>query len=195
MRELVGCSQKFFERCCLKKFLVATFLALGLFGAAEAKPLPEIVWSHDVYTIAISDDNQHAEKRRGYQLLNAGTPEEQKQNRDRIANAIAAKIKEQEAKLPFKLKTTFEDENLSEVNTELNDQTAGDVPIALVPIVVIDYAIEQSYEINGKPHYKYVIISAVDIAFCSEDEDGALTILSNIPLHFYESIPLSNSFE
>lgn len=185
MHELVG---------RLGSFFIGALLVFGLFGTAEAaKQLPEIVWSHDVYTISIAGDDQTAQRRRGYQLLNTGTPEDQERNRDKIADAIAAKLKEQEAKLPFKIKTTFEGDNLGELNAELTDATAGDVPIALVPMVVIDYAIEQTYVINGVPHYKYIIISALDIAFCSEDEDGALTILGNIPLHFYEIIPLSNS--
>lgn len=177
-----------------KIFFVATIFALGIFDTAQAaKPLPEIVWAHDVYTISIAGNDESAQKRRGYQLLNTGTPEDQQRNRDKIANAIDAKLKEQAAKLPFKVKTSFEGDNLGEINAELSDSTAGDTPIALVPIVVIDYAIEQVYQINGQPHYKYIIISAVDVAFCSEDEDGALTILGNIPLHFYASIPLSNS--
>lgn len=187
MRELV---------CSFGSFFVGALIAFGFFNVAEAaKTLPEIIWSRDVYTVSIAGDDQAAQRRRGYQLLNTGTAEEQRQNRDKIAEAIAAKLKEQEAKLPFKIRTTFEGDNLSELNAELSDATAGDVPIALVPIVMIDYAIEQTYVINGVPHYKYIIISAIDVAFCSEDEDGALTILGNIPLHFYETIPLSNSLD
>ena len=188
--------RSFFERSCTKIFLVATIFALGFFGTANAaKPLPEIVWAHDVYIMNVAGDDQAAQRRRGYQLLNTGTAEEQRENREKIAAAIDAKLKEQGAKLPFKLKTSFEGDNISEMNSELSDATVGGTPIALVPIVVIDYAIEQVYQINGKPHYKYIIISALDIAFCSEDDDGALTILGNIPVHYYESIPLSNSFE
>ena len=195
MSELVGVLRKNFGRFCPKIFFVATIFMLGLFGTAKAaKPLPEIVWAHDVYTMNVAGDDQTAQRRRGYQLLNAGTVEEQQQNREKIAAAIDAKLKEQGAKLPFKLKTSFEGNDVSELNAELSDATVGDAPIALVPIVVIDYAIEQVYQINGKPHYKYIIISALDIAFCSEDDDGALTILGNIPVHYYESIPLSNNF-
>ena len=156
-------------------------------------PFSLAIPARDIYSMTISDSYVNAEKRRGYQLLNTGTAEEQQRNRAKIIEAIADKLKEQEAKLPFKLKTTLDSDNLSELNVEFNDATVGGNPIALVPMIVIDYAIEQQYNINGKPHYKYIIISALDIAFCSEDEDGAFTILSNIPLHFYETIPLSNS--
>lgn len=179
----------------LKKILLAIiFFGLNL-SAAAAKNLPQVVWSHDVYTMTIADDYQFAEKRRGYQLLNTGTPDEQRYNREKISNAIAAKLKAQEKNLPFTLRTTFDENNLPERNFELNDQTVGDNIFALVPIVVIDYAIETSYVIAGRTYHKYLIVSAVDIAFCSEDSDGALTILGNIPLHFYESIPLSNSLD
>lgn len=179
----------------VKKFFLGIVISVSLCAAAEAKPLPEVVWSNDIYTMTIADDYQYAEKRRGYQLLNAGSPDEQRYNREKISRAIAAKLKEQEKNLPFKLKMTFDENNLSERNFELNDQTVGGNVIALVPIVVIDYAIETSYLINNQRYYKYLIVSALDIAFCSEDSDGALTILSNIPLHFYESIPLSNSID
>ncbi|MBR1647875.1 MAG: hypothetical protein IJ685_14035 [Selenomonadaceae bacterium] len=195
MRKLVGVLRKNFGQFCPQIFFVAAMFAFGIFGTAEAaKQLPEIVWAHDVYTMNVAGDDQTAQRRRGYQLLNAGTAEEQRENREKIAAAIDAKLKEQGAKLPFKLKTSFEGNDVSELNSELSDATVGDAPIALVPIVVIDYAIEQVYQINGTPHYKYIIISALDIAFCSEDDDGALTILGNIPVHYYESIPLSNNF-
>ena len=180
----------------VRKILLAIILiGFGAAPAAAEKNLPEVVWSHDIYTMTIADDYLYADKRRGYQLLNAGTPDEQQYNREKISNAIAAKLKAQEKNLPFKLRTTFDENNLSERNFELNDQTVGGNVFALVPIVVIDYAIETEYVIAGKTYHKYLIVSAVDIAFCSEDSDGALTILSNIPLHFYESIPLSNSLE
>ncbi|MBR3746732.1 MAG: hypothetical protein IKN27_07205, partial [Selenomonadaceae bacterium] len=104
--------RSFFERSCAKIFLVATIFALGFFGTANAaKPLPEIVWAHDVYTMNVAGDDQAAQRRRGYQLLNTGTAEEQRENREKIAAAIDAKLKEQGAKLPFKLKTSFEGDN------------------------------------------------------------------------------------
>lgn len=182
-------------RKIVTKILLGAVILTGFVTPAVAKNLPEVVWSGDIYTMTIADDYQYAEKRRNYQLLNTGTNYEQQLNREKISNAIAAKLKSQEKNLPFKLKTTFDSDDLSERNFELNDQTVGDNVIALVPIVVVDYAIETSYVIGGRTYHKYLIVSAVDIAFCSEDSDGALTILSNIPLHFYESIPLSNSLE
>ncbi len=173
--------------------LLGGLLAMSVVAVAEAKALPEIVWAHDIYMTTISDDYQGAEKKRGYQLLNAGTPEEQRANREIIINAIADKLKEQEAALPFKLKTTLDVGDLSERNTEFGESGAENV-IQLVPIVVTDYSIDKPYVINGKTYHKYIIVSALDIAFCGEDDaSGALTILSNVPLHFYESIPLSNA--
>ncbi|MBR4903543.1 MAG: hypothetical protein IKZ53_02650 [Selenomonadaceae bacterium] len=180
--------KKFFSEATKKVFLVG--FILSIVGVAEAKELPEIVWNKDVYTMTISSDYANADKKRGYQLLNTGTPEEQRQNREKIAQAIADKLAEQSAKLPFKLKTMLDVNDISERNFE---NELGESPIALVPIIVTDYSIEKEYVINNQHRYKYIIVSSIDIAFCSEDEDGALTILSNIPLHFYESIPLSNS--
>ena len=178
----------------LGRFLVLLGLMVSIFTAAEAKELPQITWAHDIYMMTVSDDYEKAAQRRSYQLLNTGTPEEQQVNREKITQAIADKLKEQESVLPFKLVTTFDTGDLSERNFEQSDFSVQST-FALVPIVVTDFAIEQEYTINGQSCYKYIIISALDIAFCSEDEDGALTILSNIPLHFYETIPLSNKIE
>lgn len=178
----------------VKKILLGGLLSINIFAVAEAKELPEISWAHDIYMMTISDDYENAEKKRSYQLLNTGSEEEQQYNRERIIRAIDSKLKEQEKVLPFKLVTTLDTENLSERNFELGDASVKPT-FALVPIIVTDFAIEQEYVLNGQHRYKYIIISVVDIAFCSEDADGALTILSNIPLHFYETIPLSNSIE
>lgn len=68
------CSE--FLKKAVRKFLLGGLLSMIIFSVAEAKPLPEIVWSHDIYTMTIADDYQHAEKRRGYQLLNEGIAEE-----------------------------------------------------------------------------------------------------------------------
>jgi len=177
----------------MRQLLFGGLLLMSIFSVAEAKNLPEIVWSRDIYTMTVADDYQNAQRRRNYQLLNAGTAAEQKANREIIAKAIADKLTEQKDKLPFKLKMTLDTENLSERNFELNDSAMSE-PIALVPIVVTDYSIDKTYVINNQVYHKYIIVSAIDIAFCGEDdESGALTILSNIPLHFYESIPLSNA--
>ena len=177
----------------VKKFLFGVLISMFMFTVAEAKEKLEIVWARDVYTTTISDSYANAEKRRGYQLLNAGTVEDQKANRQIIIDAIDAKLKEQAAKLPFKLKTTFDDKNLSERNFETGEAGAENL-IQLTPIVVADYSIDQPYVINNQVYHKYIIVSAIDISFCGEDdESGALTILSNVPLHFYESIPLTNA--
>ena len=178
------------------KIFFGAMILMNIFAAdVDAKDLPEVVWAHEVYTMTIADDYIYADKRRGYQLLNSGTPYEQQLNREKISRAIDAKLHAQEKNLPFKIKTTFDPNDLTERNFELNDQTVGANVIALVPIIVTDYAIETTYVISGKTYHKYLIVSALDIAFCSEDSDGALTILSNIPLHFYETIPLSNSLD
>ena len=183
-----------FFKGAFKAILLGGFLSSIIFTVAEAKELPKITWAHDIYMMTVSDDYEKAAQRRSYQLLNTGTPEEQRINREKITQAIADKLKEQESILPFKLVTTFDTGDLSERNFEQSD-LALQSTFALVPIVVTDFAIEQEYVINGQHRYKYLIISALDIAFCSEDEDGALTILSNIPLHFYEMIPTSNTIE
>ena len=184
---------KFFCKL-FKLLLIGSLLATSAVTVAEAKELPKISWAHDIYMPTISDDYEKAAQRRSYQLLNTGTPEEQRINREKIIQAIADKLKEQEASLPFKLVTTLDTGDLSEHNFELSD-ASFDKTVALVPIIVTDFAIEQEYILNGQHRYKYLIISAIDIAFCNEDEDGALTILANLPLHFYEMIPVSNSIE
>ena len=184
---------KEFFRSAFKTFLLGGLLSIFIFNVAEAKDPLEIVWAHELYTTTISDDYQNVEKRRGYQLLNAGTDEEQKANREIIIKAIDAKLKEQADKLPFKLKTTLDVGNLSEINMETGESGAENV-IQLTPIVVADYSIDKPYVINNQVYHKYIIVSAIDISFCGEDdESGALTILSNVPFHFYESIPLSNA--
>ena len=177
----------------VKKFLFGVLISMFMFTVAEAKEKLEIVWARDVYTTTISDSYANAEKRRGYQLLNAGTAEDQKANRQIIIDAIDAKLKEQAEKLPFKLKTTFDVGDLSERNFETGEAGAENV-IQLTPIVVADYSIDKTYVINNQVYHKYLIVSAIDISFCGEDdESGALTILSNVPFHFYEAIPLSNA--
>ena len=177
-----------------KFFLFVGLIALNAFSSAEAKNLPKITWANDIYMMTISDDYENAARKRSYQLLNTGTVEEQRRNRDKIAKAIADKLKEQESSLPFQLVTTLDTDNLSERNFELDD-SSFESTFALVPIIVTDFAIEHEYVLNGQHRYKYTIISAVDIAFCTEDRNGALTILANIPLHFFETIPVSNSIE
>ena len=184
---------KEFSKASVKKFFLGLLISISFLSVAEAKNLPTVSWSHNVYTMSISDDQRNAQKRRGYQLLNAGTSEDQQQNRDKIAQAIADKLKEQKAKLPFVWKDSFDPANLSERNFEQNDETLGDKPLALVPMIITDYSIEKTYVINNQTYHKYIIVSAIDIAFCTEDENGALTILTNIPLHFYTSIPTNSS--
>lgn len=177
-----------------KAMLFALLLSIAFCAVAEAATLPEVSWAHEIYTMTVSDDYLGAEKKRSYQLLNTGTPEQIKRNREKIVQAISDKLKAQEKVLPFKLVTTLDTSNLSERNFEMGDLSVQS-KFALVPIAVIDFAIEQEYILNNQHRYKYIIVSALDIAFCSEDEDGALTILSNIPLHFYEIIPLSKSID
>lgn len=190
MRREFFCGRKFFAKVTLFAVLLSTIICT----VAEAKELPEVSWAHDIYTMTISDDYLGAEKKRSYQLLNTGTSEQQNHNREKITQAIADKLKEQENVLPFKLVTTLDTGDLSKRNFDLNDSSFKS-RFALVPMVVIDFAIEQEYVLNNQHRYKYIIVSALDIAFCNEDEDGALTILSNIPLHFYEEIPLSKSID
>ncbi|MBR3050383.1 MAG: hypothetical protein IKG61_02895 [Selenomonadaceae bacterium] len=140
--------RKFFGNA-MRQLFFGGLLLMSIFSVAEAKELPEIVWSRDIYTMTIADDYHHAERRRGYQLLNAGTAAEQKANREIIAKAIADKLTEQKDKLPFKLKMTLDVGDLSERNFELSDSAMSE-PIALVPIVVTDYSIDKTYVINNQ---------------------------------------------
>ena len=88
--------------------------------------------------------------------------------------------------MPFKLRTA---QNADiDLNADLTE-AAGIANIAIIPIVVADFAIPIKYNIKGTNYYKYQIVSAIDIAFCSEDADGSLTILGTIPLHFYMEHP------
>ena len=170
----------------VRSFLLTGLMIVSLMGISEAKQLPEVDWANEIYTMNIPDSAKNAAQRRSYQLLNAGTPEANKENKQKIIDAINEKIKAQESQLPFKLKTV---QNVEvDKNADLTLE-AGEVPMAIIPIVVADFAIPIKYTIQGTNYFEYQIVSAIDIAFCSEDNDGALTILGTIPLHFYKEYP------
>ena len=177
-----------------KNILPGLFVATFFFGTVEAKDLPTITWGHDIYTMTISDEDPNVTKKRNYQLLNSGSDAENKMNQQRIADAIAAKLREQASQLPFKIKTSMDANDVNLLNAEIDD-SAGETPLALVPIVVLDFSIDKEYVVNNSSLHKYILISAVDIAFCSQDSNGALTILGNIPLHYYTNIPVTNSLD
>ena len=172
-----------------KTFLLGSLIAAGIFQTADAaKEKPEVVWANDAYSMSISDADANADKKRSYSLLSTGSKEEQEKNRKQISDAISAKLQAQGANLPFKVKTGTDAGNTREqINEQFAGLEQGDI-IQLVPLIVTDFAIDQAYTVNGKQYHKYIIISALDIAFCT-DKDGVYTILGNIPLHFYTEVP------
>ena len=172
------------------KILLLVMCLVTFSNAEAAKEKPEFVWSRDVFIMTISDDYAKAEKKREYSLL--GTSANRAEYEKQIADAISEKLRAQADKLPFKVKTVMSEGDTSELNAEVSDSSL-EKPIAIYPIVVTDYQIPQTYTVNGQNYYKYILISALDIAFCSEDDNGALTILGTIPLHFYKELPESGS--
>ncbi len=175
----------------LFKKIFLLLMCLTIFSSAEAaKEKPVFVWSHDTYVMSIADDYKNAEKKRSYSLMRAGSKEDQAKRAQQIAEALAAKFKAQASVLPFTLETSMSEDDTADRNSEISDATFGDQSrIQIIPIVIADIQIPQKYTIKGKDYYKYTLISAVDIAFCSEDNNGALTILANIPLHFRTTLP------
>ncbi|MBR2214472.1 MAG: hypothetical protein IJ849_01780 [Selenomonadaceae bacterium] len=160
-------------------------LTQGLDGAtAEAKELPTVVWTNSVYAL----DQKVYQGQEGYKenwnlLTDNG--------RKRIAEAITRKLKAQaaEGKLPFKVQ-----ESSRELNADLGRDVEGvDSPIGIVPIVTTDASFHTGYKVGSDELHRYIIIAALDIAFCSQDEGGTLRILANIPLHFYLNLPESNN--
>lgn len=143
----------------------------------EAKEIPTVVWTRDVY--GIEDEKIPKE----WHLL---TDDGKKQ----IVDAITRKLEEQErqGKLPFKLAEPTGEKNATIVDTQ----------ISIVPIVVSDAAFHWRYTIKNAQGqdvdlHKYVMVSALDLAFCSVDEDGSLQLLGNIPLHYYTVLPESGN--
>ncbi len=173
-----------------KKLLIAGLMAFSLMQAAEAKTLPQVDWANEIYTMNIPDSAKNAAVRRSYQLLNAGTPQANRENKNKIIEAINDKLREQQNQLPFKLRTAQNAE--VDLNAELTE-AAGEAKISIIPIIAADFAIPIKYNIKGTNYYKYQIVSAIDIAFCSEDADGSLTILGTIPLQFYMEHPINKN--
>lgn len=165
-----------FLKNAVKIFLLSSLIFAGLFHFVEAaKEKPTFIWTNEVFKMSSSGSQT---------MLNAGTKEIQDANIKIIADAISEKFKTQESVLPFKLQTSMTGD-IENLNAQISEEN----PIQIVPIVVADFVIPQVYTIQGNKYHKYVLVSALDIAFCSEDEDGAYIILSNIPLHFYKQIP------
>ena len=143
---------------------------------AEARELPEVVWSNMVCGV----DNDKEGKENWHLLTDEG--------RDRIKAAVHAKLLEQQkaGKLPFKL---------AEGNWDV-DKIDSSTPVGIVPIVTTNSMFHQEFDIGNKKLHKYVLASALDIAVCSFESDGqTLRMLYNIPLHFWTSVPENNRLE
>lgn len=165
----------------MRNWVLRGLMALALCAAwmfsAEAKELPTVVWTRDVYGVDDTDKNIQKE----WHLLTD-------EGKARIAEAITRKLEEQQkqGKLPFKLAEASAEQ-------ERNAEIMAESPISIVPIVVTDAAFHWEYKVKEQDLHKYVLASALDIAFCSVDEGGALQMLANIPLHFYTVLPESGA--
>ena len=168
-------------------FLAITMLAiLWLSPPAGAAAPPEVVWTRDVYGVDKDDEATIIEHKKGnWNLLIDNA-----KGRDMIADAIFEVLKSQESqgKLPFRLKDVSHEKNADRGNV--------DSPIAIVPIVVSAADFHTEYELKDSSLHEYILVSALDIAFCSVDSDGlTLRLLGSIPLHFYTEIPESQKVE
>ena len=73
----------YFKRCLLAGIVVSSIMT-----SAEAKELPEVIWTPDIYTMNIAGDDDSAKARRNYQLLNTGTNEQLKAENKHIFSSL-----------------------------------------------------------------------------------------------------------
>ena len=74
-------------------------MTLSIMHSADAKTLPQVDWGNEIYTMNIPDSAKNAAVRRRYQLLNAGTPEANRANKNKIVDAINEKLNQQSSQL------------------------------------------------------------------------------------------------
>lgn len=155
--------------------LIGLFIVLVAFFWMTPVQAKEIVgWTHTVFVIA-DGQTQH--------LLKKPRENEEQMKYKEACNEISAAISDklnslqQMGKLPFQLKQS---------NVEMNAQFNSDIPINLVPIIVVDRAFDSAYRIKNTMYYKSVICSGIDLVFCCPDEEvGSWRILGTLPLRYY----------
>ena len=147
----------------LVRLAVALVVCLAVSPVVQAKELPVVGWSPNLFSVADGAENH---------LLDDAS-------RRAITAAVTAKLHDlqQAGRLPFQLK---------EVDEETNAEFQAEAPIGLIPIVIADRAFDTSYRIDGMTYYKSLVVSAVDLAFCSpEGTTGSWRVLGTVPLRCY----------
>ena len=131
----------------LVRLAVALVVCLAVSPVVQAKELPVVGWSPNLFSVADGAENH---------LLDDAS-------RRAITAAVTAKLHDlqQAGRLPFQLK---------EVDEETNAEFQAEAPIGLIPIVIADRAFDTSYRIDGVTYYKSLVVSAIDLAFCSPEE-------------------------
>lgn len=146
--------------------IVCLFMVVIPVLAREA-PQPVVNWSADVFAINGGGGNRF--------LSYPGV-------REALCQAISDKLHvlQQAGKLPFQLQ---------EVSTGYGIQYGQDAPIGLIPMVMLDTSFDTSYTLPNGSFYKSLVVSGLDLAFCSADEEThSWRILATIPLRSYDII-------
>ena len=155
----------------MRSLLVAGMALSMTMSQAMAKDSSlQISWYPEVYTMHAGQDN----------LLSNNA-------RQQIKDAISARLKDLAAagKLPFTVKQGASG-SLSNVQESFSD----DVPLSLLPIVVVDESFDTHITIGDTSAWRHVIASGLNIAICSAGtaDDAGMKMLAVVPLSGYTVI-------
>ena len=143
---------------------------------ALAREVPEINWIPEVFSVYQSDEGDSV------QLLNDGS-------RQVIAEDISHILHRMRdnGSIPFRLKET---------DQEVNAEDAMNTVYGIIPIVMMDTSFDQTFHLAGHDYYKAEIISCLDLALCSMDEEAnTWRVLGVIPMRSYGVLGQSNLWE
>lgn len=149
--------------------LVGAALTMTM-SQAGAKEKLQISWFPEVYTMQAGQDN----------LLNDHA-------RQQIKEAISARLKTlaEKGKLPFMVK-----QGASGSLNNLQESFSEEVPLSLLPIVVVDESFDTHISVGGNNAWRHVIASGINLAICSAGtaDDEGMKMLAVVPLNGYTVI-------
>ncbi len=152
--------------------LVCIALCMNIPSAMAKSDDLQIGWWPEIYTMDSSQDNLLAK--------DAST-------RKKIIDAISARLKELAAngKLPFVVKQGVSG-NLNNIQESFSDE----VPLALLPIVMLDESFDTHISVAGVEAWRHVIASGINLAVCSAGtaDDEGIKMLAVVPLSGYTVI-------
>lgn len=150
--------------------LTGMALTMTMAPALAKESSLQIGWMPEVYTMGTGKDN----------LLNDA-------GRQQIKEAISARLKALAAagKLPFVVKQGASS-NLNNIQESFSDE----VPLALMPIVVVDESFDTHISVGGTEAWRHVIASGINLAVCSAGtaDDEGMKMLAVVPLSGYTVI-------